>query len=265
MAISPKDTFDFAMSRANHQLALYDILHDSRQRGVRSDWKSKFMNTVTWPNTENIVRVDGKDKNSMLILRECLGLSREQFAHAYVSELLRGVISSSISALDRYIHDQVMKHCLTLLRRAEDDIPKELKNLKIPLLTAKKSLEKFRSSISSRPGSILKADLREILHRDETFQNVYGVEKGAKMLGIDDFWSKITRKLPGYTRSGDVQDKLRSIAKRRNQIVHEADVVIQERARNPKLRDISRTEAEDSLIFISNFAQAFDELVNKNC
>lgn len=265
MAISPKDTFDFAMIRANHQLALYDILHDSRQRGVRSDWKKKFMGTVTWPNNENIVRIDGKDKNSMLILRECLGLTREQFAHEYVSELLRGVISASISALDRYVHDQVMKHCLTLLRRAEADIPKELKKLKIPLVTAKKSLEKQRSNTSARPGSILKADLREILHRDETFQNVGGVEKGAKMLGIDDFWSKLTRKLPGYTKAGDVQYNLRLIAKRRNQIVHEADVVIQERARTPKLRDISRTEAEEAVVFIQNFVQAFEELVDDHC
>ena len=33
MAVTPKNTFDFAIARGKHQLALYDILHDSRQRG----------------------------------------------------------------------------------------------------------------------------------------------------------------------------------------------------------------------------------------
>lgn len=265
MAITAKDTFDFAMARAKHQLALYDILHDSRQRGIRSDWKRNFTNTMHWPNSENIVRIDGKDKKSVLVLREELGLSRSEFTHDYVSELLRAVITSSISALDRYIHDQVVTHSLNLLRRAEADVPKELKKLRIPLLTVKKSLEKLRSNGTSRPGSILKADLREILHRDETFQNVSGVERGAKMLGIKDFWSELTKKMPGHTKSGDVQDRLREIATRRNQIVHEADVVIQERARLPKLRDISRTEAENARKFVCDLVAAFDNLVSENC
>jgi len=265
MPITPKDSFDFAMSRAKHQLALYDILHDSRQRGIRSDWKDAFCRLMHWPVAETVVRVDGKNKNSMLILREELGLTRTEFTHDYVSELLRGVITSSISALDRYIHDQVSTQSLKLLRRPEANVPKELRQLKIPLLTAKKSLEKLRTDGNARPGSILKADLRDLLHRDETFQSVSGVERGAKMLGIKSFWSEMAKKLPGFTKAGDVQEALRGIATRRNQIVHEADLIIQDRARQPKLRDIARSEAEDAQDFICNFVSAFDELVDENC
>jgi hypothetical protein len=265
MAITSKDTFDFAMARARHQLALYDILHDNRQRGIRSDWKRNFAKIMHWPHSENIVRIDGKDKNSILVLREELGLSRVDFTHDYVSELLRGAITSSVSALDRYIHDQDISYSLILLRRPEDDIPKELRKLRIPLLTAKRSLEKLRSNGSSRPGSILKADLRKFLHRDQTFQNVSGVERGAQMLGIGDFWSEMASKIPGFTKAKDLQDALRKIAKRRNQIVHEADVIIQERARQPKLRDMTRSEAEEALDFVCEFVSAFDVLANENC
>ena len=42
MSFSPKDVFDAAIDRANHLLTLYDLLHDSRQRGIRSDWARKM-------------------------------------------------------------------------------------------------------------------------------------------------------------------------------------------------------------------------------
>lgn len=229
------------------------------------DWKRNFCEVMHWPNAEDIVRVDGKDRKSMLILREEVGLTREQFSHQYVSELLRGVIAACVSELDRYIHDQIACHCLSLLRRAEIDVPKELRQLKIPLLTAKKSLEKLRSNADSRPGGILKADLREVLHRDETFQSVSGVERGAKMLGLKDFWGNMVTKMDGFDQKGDIQSELRKITTRRNQIVHEADVIIQDRARFPRLRDISRAEAEDTLGFICIFVNSFDELVCENC
>jgi hypothetical protein len=218
-----------------------------------------------WPKSEEIVRIDGKDSKSMLILREKVGLTRSEFTHDYLAELLRSVITAVVSALDRYIHDQIVTHCLKLLSRAEGEIPKELRQLKLPALTVKRSLEKLRADNGARPGTILKRDMQEMLHRDETFQSVSGIERGAKMLGLKNFWSELTTKIPSYTKSGDVQNALRGITKRRNQIVHEADIVTQERARDIKLRDITYSDAEKAVTFIIAFVDAFDELVAENC
>ena len=214
-----------------------------------------------WPAAENVVRIDGKDKKSMLILRESLGLSREQFTHQYASELLRAALSTSISALDRYMHDQIVSRSIGLLRRRVEDIPKELGNLRIPALTVKNSLEKLRSNVSARPGSILKKDLQDVLHRDETFQSVSGVERGAKLLGLKDFWKCVTNEMDGFTKPGDVQSQLKKIATRRNQIVHEADLILQQRARKPKLREISIGDAQGAIGFVELLVQAIDRLI----
>lgn len=265
MPITPKDTFDAAITRAHHLLSLYDILHDRRQRNIRTDWKNRFCDLMHWSQSEEIVRIDGKDRNSMLILRAEVGMSRDEFAHDYISELLRGTITSAVSALDRYIHDQIVNHATRLLGRAEASIPKELKQLRLPVLTVKRSIEKSRNDGASRPGTILKRDLQKMLHRDETFQSVSGVERGAQMLGLKDFWAELTKKMSGYSKAGDVQESLRKIATRRNQIVHEADVITQQRAREIKLRDITKPEAENIVTFIETLVKAFDELVTENC
>jgi len=265
MPIIAKDTFDAAIARAHHLLTIYDILHDHRHRNIRADWRENFCNMMHWPKSEEIVRIDGKDRNSLLILRAEIGMTRAEFTHDYLSELLRGAITSTVSALDRYIHDQIVNHAIKLLSRAEGDIPKELRQLRLPALTVKRSLEKLKSDSASRPGTILKRELQEMLHRDETFQSVSGVEKGARMLGLKDFWSELTKKLQDYTRRGDVQASLKKITKRRNQIVHEADVITQQKARKVKLRDISKSEAENAVSFIKSLVLAFDELVTENC
>lgn len=265
MAITPKDTFDTAIARARHLLLLYDILHDRRQRNVRADWKTRFCCLMRWPQSEEIVRIDGENRNSMLILRAEVGMSRDKFTHDYISELLRGTITAAVSALDRYIHDQIVNQALKLLSRPEVDVPKELKQLRLPVLTVKRSLQKLKADGAARPGTILKRDLQEMLHRDETFQTVPGVERAAHMLGMKDFWRELTKKIPDQCKAGDVQESLRKIATRRNQIVHEADVISQQRAREVKLRNITKAEAEKALTFIETFVLAFEALVIESC
>lgn len=66
MALEPKDLFDHAMRRADHFLDLYDLVHNSRQRSIRSDWKANFISLMRWPKNEKIVRIDGKDKKAYL-------------------------------------------------------------------------------------------------------------------------------------------------------------------------------------------------------
>lgn len=265
MAVTSKEVFDFAFERAHHFLALYDILHNSRQRDGRSDWLSKFKSLMRWPGGELITRIDGKDQNSILILRSAVGLDRAYFANEYTGELLRSSIVAAISALDKYMHDIVVEKCWVLLNGPEKDVPKALANLKVPVLTTKKAIDKVRASKSARPGSQVKLQIQEMLHREFTFQNVSGVEKGAKILGVKDFWQKIADKMQNGPTKGDVQKQLTKVARRRNMIVHEADVVRKISAKNITQNKIERKDTHELVNWVKDFVVAIDSVFDENC
>ena len=265
MAITSKDTFDFAYKRAKHYLALYNIVHNSRQRAARSDWLENFKRFMHWPLGDDIVRIDGKDGKSLLILKEELGIDRELFAHDYASELLRSAIVAAISALDRYMHDYVVEKSWSLLNRPENDIPKELKKIKIPVLATKKALEKIRKDHNSRPGSLIKKQIQDVIHREFTFQKKDDIQKGARMLGIEDFWGKVAEKMPDSPSKMDVQSKLTKVAKRRNQIVHESDIFLKISAKKISQREIKYLEAEEYVKWVGHFVSAMDQVFSENC
>ncbi len=264
MATTPKETFDFAIKRANHYLTLYNILHNSRQRAARSDWMERLKQLMHWPLNENIVRIDGQNQQSMLLLRESVAIDREHFEHEFTSELLRASIVATISALDRYIHDIINQECLALLRKPESDVPNELKKMKIPLIAVKKSLEKARQNSGTRPGSLLKKEIQDILHRDFTFQNISSIDKASKILGITDFWQKIADEMPGNANRGKIQNKLSEITKRRNQIVHESDIILKTKAKVISQREIKYNISKDYVEWICDFVNAFDLVVSND-
>ena len=262
MAATSKEVFDFAYERACHFLTLYDILHNSRQRGARSDWLDSFKRFMHWPVGEEITRIDGKNSNSILLLRSSVGINRKHFAEEFTGEILRSSIVASISALDKYMHDIVVEKCWQLLNGPEKNVPKELANLKVPVLTTKKAMDKIRANTSARPGSQIKVQIQEMLHREFTFQNVAGVEKGAKILGVKDFWGKVAKEMPGKPKKGDVQKQLMKVASRRNKIVHEADVVRKISAKNITQNKIDKKETDELVNWVKDFVYAMDKVFN---
>jgi len=211
---------------------------------------------MRWPVNENIVRVDGKDKCSMLILRESMKIDRKYFTHDYLSGLLRSAIVASISALDRYLHDLIVENSIRMLNSAEKDVPTELKKLKIPLLATKKALDRARKAGNTRPGHIIKQQIQEVLHREYTFQNPTRIEKALKMLGIKDIWREISKKMSSKPQPGEVQESLRRITNRRHQIVHEADLILKTKARKISVREIKYSVARDAVDWIKEFVGA---------
>lgn len=261
--MTPEAGFNTAIGRAVHLLRLYELICDTRQRGVRADWATSFKQVMHWPNGEQIVRVDGKDRQSILVFRESCGIDREHFAHNYLSELLRSALVASVSAIDRLLHDLVVKHSWKLLNRREDDIPNKLKTLPLTANDAKKAVEHLRRNSESRPGNLVKKAIQERLHRDFTFQTPDSILEASKMLGIEDFWGKIAEKLDGRPAKKDVLDTLREITKRRNQIVHEADLIRTSR-RDAPLREIGHDQAERWVEWMKSFGVAAGEVVDEN-
>lgn len=258
--MNSKDCFDTAFLRAEHFLTLYHLLHDTRARRIRSDWAAKFKELMHWPARDEIVRIDGKDKNSILIFKQDLGIDREQFSHDFLSELLRSSLVAVVSALDMYLHDLVVSQSWKLLSQKENDIPSELKRIRLPIVETKRALERARNS-KSRPGYLVKQAIQTHLHRDFTFQNPESVVRACKMLGVKNFWERVTVKMPGNLEKKDVISKLDKVSRRRNQIVHEADLIPKLKYKKITLRNITLRETEDWVYWIRDLVIATDEVV----
>jgi hypothetical protein len=262
MAIKSIEIFDYAFDRAEHFLTLYDILHNSRQRKAPQPWKEKFSRLMRWPVNEQFIRIDGKDKNSMLILRSTLGIDRKYFAEEFTGELLRSSIVASISALDKYMHSIVIEKCWVLLN-GRGTIPTDLANFKVPLITTKKALDKLRSDKKARPGSQVKLQIQQMLHRELTFQNAAGMERAARLMGIKDFWRQVAAKMPNSPTANETKNDLRKVARRRNRIVHEADIVRKISAKSISQNRIDRSEVFEMVNWVRDFVHAMDDVFNQ--
>lgn len=253
--------FEKAMERAEHLITLYDLLRDTRQRSIRSDWASKFNALMHWPQGENIIRVDGKDKNSILILRESVGITRQQFAHYYLSELLRAALVTAVSALDRFMHDLVVEKSWALLRKGESEVPNEMRKIRISVVETKRALERLRADAKARPGHIVKKAIQDVLHRDYTFQKPDDILKAGRMLGIEDFWGRVAEAMPGNPNKDQIIQRIRTISKRRNQIVHEADLIVKTKPKKVRVREIKRSEVVADIEWLRTFVRAVAGLV----
>lgn len=258
------DVFNAAFIRAEHFLSLYSILHDTRSRRIRSDWAERFKDLMHWPQGEEIVRVDGKNLDSMLILRESIGITRKQFSHDYISELLRSAIVSVVSALDRYLHDQVVYHSWKLLSQKQEDIPKELAQLELPVLATKRALEQLKRDEKSRPGFIVKQAIQKHLHQKFTFQNPSNVITACKMLGVENLWGEVSRRMPGNQSNSSIIENLKSIVDRRNKIVHESDIPLKIKAKKVTLRPLTLLYTKDTVYWIKDLVYALDDIINQS-
>ena len=254
--MQPIDGFELAMERADHLIRLYEILYDNRYRKVRRDWADRFKRFMNWPVGEAICRIDGDD--SLLILRESAGIDNSHFTHDYLSELLRASIVAAVSALDRYLHDLVVHHSWKLLSQAEDDVPNELQKISLPVLVTKRALEKLRRSPEARPGGIVRKAIQEHLHRDFTFQKPDSVMRAGKLIGVSDFWRKVADEMPGNQTDKKVRARLAKIARRRNKIVHEADVHLSSRRKEVSIREISYKTSKGDVAWIRKLVVAID-------
>ena len=250
--------FDAAMQRAEHLVTLYDLLSDRRIRSVRRGWATKFRELMRWRKREKFARVDGNQ--CILILREKAGISRSHFSDEYLSELLRSAIVAAVSAMDRYFHDAVVSRCWTMLTRPEGQIPKELRALDLPALETARALAHLRRDPKARPGNLVKKAIQDKLHNDFTSQGPDSILKAANMLAVKDFWQTVADQMSNKPKKGEVIAKLRSIAFRRNQIVHEADLERKTRSKHLTLRPITHRHATESIAWIRSFVTTVDSV-----
>lgn len=257
--MTPIDTYAHTAERARTFLAYYDGLINIRARRIRKDWKRSFLNLMHWPETTAIERVDSRA--AVLILRPTASLTVNHFSHVHLDDQLRAALTFGVSALDRYVHERVVKGIITALRQRPHI--KQQEEFAIPLSIAieisEKTVAARRTGSRLRPTNIVRKAVQDLLHR-RPFQSFREIEYAFNLLGITTLVKQMQMAY-GIADISPIRDQLGHIAMRRNQIVHEGDLVRHERGGKTRLHDVTRKYVEESLDFLDDFVVRLESVV----
>jgi len=261
MSLTPIDTFENGINRALYLLDLYDLLHNQRQRRIRSDWADSFRDVMHWNQSDCLERVDGN--NCILVLRNPTQWTMKHFEHEHLAELLRAAYAFAVSAMDRYFHDLILENLLLLLRRRTQDVPNALANFKVPLADVEAAVEHALRSrgakgTATRPRITLKKRFANALHKC-AFQGSREIDGAVQMLGVRSIWGKLGQRMSGSAE--DIQGGLDTIVHRRNQIVHEGDVRRGSRADTVKCNAISSASTRKDILWLRKLVKTMDRVL----
>jgi hypothetical protein len=181
--MKPIDAYKHTASRARTFLLYHDGLMNTRSRRIRADWKASFLKIMHWASTAQVERVDGKD--AVVVLRAGATLSPHHFSAACLDDLLRASLTFGVSALDRYVHERVVKGIVAALKARS--LTKQQEELSVPARVAITISEEIRKAKKSgtniRTANIVRRKLQELLHR-RPFQSWRELEYAFALLGI---------------------------------------------------------------------------------
>jgi hypothetical protein len=215
---------------------------------MRTDWKASFCTLMHWPKGAAIDRVDSKQ--ALVVLRHGSTLKKDDFASEALDDLLRAALAMGISALDRYLHERVVKRVIVGLRAKQ--LKRAQEALTIPATLALKMTEALRKAAKAkqtvRPANQLRIALQESLHT-RTFQSWREIEEAFELIGVSGLTGKLQTAY-GNGDMGPIKKQLGLLVQRRNFIVHEGDLVRHERGGQVRVHAITRKYVEDSLDFL---------------
>ena len=256
--MQPIDAYQHASARARRLLRYHDGLVNIRQRRIRSDWKSSFCKFMRWKQDSDIDRVDSRE--ALIVLRDGASLEPSDFASEAVADLLRSALVLGMSALDRYVHERVVKGIVAALRKPP--LSKAQEEFSIPavltLQVTKSLTEAHRKGRQLRPANEVRKKVQEILHR-RPFQSWGELESAFALIGIRKLESRVRTRYQ-LDDISPIREQLNDIAKRRNWIVHEGDLVRHQRGGATRCNSISPGFVRKSLDFLDTFAGHLDKI-----
>ena len=249
--MKPKAAYDDISRRARNLLRLHDGLLNRRKRRIRTDWKASFCRVMHWPASVDIERVDSTD--AIIVLRAGSRLSPEDFASDTLDDLLRASLTYGVSALDRYVHERVIKGIVASLKRPGLNQKQEL--FSIPATLAIRMSEEAsrakRKGVQFRPANSVRKKVQEILHT-KPLQSWSEIEYAFDLLGVSDLGAQLQAAfhVPDLK---PIKSQLNDIVRNRNLIVHEGHLVRHQRAGDVRALQISRKYVQESMDFLDQF------------
>jgi hypothetical protein len=218
---------------------------------MRTDWKKSLCRVMRWKQDSTIDRVDGKA--AIVVLREGASLRRNDFSADALGELLRSALACAVSGVDRYVHERIVKAIVKALSKRKLSGPQE--ELSIPAAAAirasRAALRARRKGKAVRPANEIRKQIQELLHR-RPYQNWRDIETGFQLIGIPGLGGRLQTAYH-VAKLTPIRNQLNAIATRRNQVVHEGDLVRHRRGGKVRKQGITRKFVDDSIGFLETF------------
>lgn len=181
------------------------------------------------------------------------------------ADILRASLVFAVASLDAYMHDKIAETVPFMMKKRESNMPggfvKVISeqvdyNQLLHILFKNKPLEHFRTAIKR-------------YYSARTIQNPKEIERVVGILGISDFWYKLSQEVnrrPGRIKKCSkktIKEFIQPYIERRHQIVHQADLFTSKKHNNKK-RAIKVGFVKDGISRISIFANALDKVINQS-
>ncbi len=256
--MTPKEYYENVAARARYFLRLHDGLINLRQRGIRADWAASCRRLMRWPQSAAIERVDSAD--AMIVLRDGSDLQPEDFSADALDDLLRAALTFGVSALDRYVHERVVKGIVSSLRGR--NLTRNQEEFGIPAVVVMRMTENVlrarREGRPVRPANEVRKAVQDMLHR-RPLQNWREIEYALDLLGITGYSGKIQAAF-GVGDVSPIRNQLNKICRERNYIVHEGGLVRHQRGGLVRKRPVSSRYVARSLDFLDDFVEKLESV-----
>ncbi|MFI0352862.1 hypothetical protein [Actinomadura sp. 9N407] len=183
-------------------------------------------------------------------IRSISGPNFGDLSAAHPEDLYRAAWNQAVSALDHWLHREIIDRAVTLISDLGRERPAALQRLQMPFET----VERMRNASMQR---IFREHLENELSR-VTYQRCLRITEGLRLVLTDtpsQLWNKIGADLA--MAPSDVKTRQDSIIDRRNRIAHEADLDAQGN-RTP----MTAGEAQDTIAWIHSFATAVAQVLD---
>lgn len=175
-------------------------------------------------------------------------------------DLCRSALFTAVAAIDTYMHWLVFRRLSEVRYRA--NLPRSLARVDIPFSAfatlADSAIAAQQNGENIRPWVQVKNALQAQL-LSETFQSYEQVANAFAIAGIDKAWSKIATQLG--TQPSDLKQRLNHLVHRRNQIVHEGDIMRMSRPRNIRFNDVDHSSIVTDVNWIEDLLDAMQAVV----
>lgn len=225
------DIFRDAASHGDNLVQLYKALASSNTRAARAPWKAKLFqyHIVRWPQAQDIWRSTGS--NILVIGNRQSTLAQSSFTPDNLKYLLRSAFVLYLSAVDKILHDAVMRRFANLARGGNlDDLIRLSISESYHVAIQSRTRRGAGGRIRRRPSHFFKDFLMSKLYRI-SFLSSQKVEEVSSACGLPRVFTEFVIVHPRYGRAGQVKTKWSSIYERRNHIAHECDIIRKEAAR----------------------------------
>jgi len=183
--------------------------------------------------------------------------------HRYCSDVLRSIIAHLASSIDSYFHDKVMESIEIFIRvktanKQNPDLPKNLRDLilkevSLPLL--------IKYAQNNKPVRSIRNRLEKKIFED-TLQHPGSIQAMLDMIELHDFWDMVAAETTELSEQ-EVKDYLAELVRRRNKIVHEGDMMRDNR-RKHKLRVITKIEILYWIEFTATIIDIGEHVINEH-